>query len=203
MRGIPLFNFPAFQAAASALRAQGHEVVSPAELDVNAGFDPAKDTPETLSFYMRRDLPEVCACDGIAFLPGWGGSEGASNEEHVARMCGLRQFELRELDNGNWLMTARPDPKASGEPALPVLQEADKLVNGDRQKDYGSPSDDFLRTAGAINALYGTSFAACDVGKIMMIVKLSRSLQSPTKRDHYVDAAGYAQCAWRCIEDDK
>jgi hypothetical protein len=34
MQGYPEFNFPAFRAAADALRAQGHEVFSPAEKDI-------------------------------------------------------------------------------------------------------------------------------------------------------------------------
>jgi hypothetical protein len=33
MRGVPLFNFPAFDAAAAALRKLGHTVFNPAERD--------------------------------------------------------------------------------------------------------------------------------------------------------------------------
>lgn len=34
MRGLPKFGFPAFHAAAAKLRAEGHEVFSPAERDI-------------------------------------------------------------------------------------------------------------------------------------------------------------------------
>ena len=41
MTNIPLFNFPAFNAAAKHLRSQGHEVFNPAERDIerHAGVD--------------------------------------------------------------------------------------------------------------------------------------------------------------------
>lgn len=40
MRGLPLFNFPAFDAARDRLEALGIEVLSPADMDRAAGFDP-------------------------------------------------------------------------------------------------------------------------------------------------------------------
>lgn len=42
MTGYPEFNFPAFHAAAAVLRADGHEVWSPAEFDLTEGFDPRR-----------------------------------------------------------------------------------------------------------------------------------------------------------------
>ena len=41
-------------------------------------------------------------------------------------------------------------------------------------------------------------FNAQDIAKIMICVKLSRSVWSD-KRDHFVDMAGYAACGYECI----
>jgi len=40
MLGIPLYNFPLFDAVAARLRAMGWTVINPAELDRSEGFDP-------------------------------------------------------------------------------------------------------------------------------------------------------------------
>jgi nucleoside 2-deoxyribosyltransferase len=89
MRGYSEYNFPAFYAAAKRLREQGHEVWSPAENDVDQdGFNPKTDQPKTMSHYMARDLPQVCASDAVAMLNGWQDSEGARLEALVARKLG-------------------------------------------------------------------------------------------------------------------
>jgi len=85
MRGKPLFNFPAFDAAAKNLRAQGWAVFNPAEADRSRGFDPATDKAHDTAFYMGVDLPEVCKCDCVITLPGWEKSEGCDIEFTVAR----------------------------------------------------------------------------------------------------------------------
>ena len=46
MRGIPYYNFPAFDAARDRLRECGFSVVSPADLDRDVGFDPATLPPD-------------------------------------------------------------------------------------------------------------------------------------------------------------
>jgi len=90
MRGYPEYNFPAFHAAAAELRAQGHEVFSPAERDLNEdGFNPKTDEAKPLRYYMLFDLPAVLKSDAVAVLPGWEKSTGAKLEVHVARVCGI------------------------------------------------------------------------------------------------------------------
>lgn len=77
-----------------------------------------------------------------------------------------------------------------------VLQEAHRLVNGDRGEAYGHPLDDFGRTAGMLTHLLsdklkpGVSLNARDVAMMMVCVKLSRERNKP-KRDNRVDGAGY------------
>jgi hypothetical protein len=89
MTGLPLFNVPAFTEAAAALRAEGYEVVNPAELDL------ADTGPMEWADYIRRDLPELCKCNIIALLPGWEASRGAKLEFHVAAALDFEVIYLK------------------------------------------------------------------------------------------------------------
>lgn len=91
MTGKPEYNFPAFTAAAATLRKQGHEVTSPHEIDLEAGDNAATPLRPFIE-YMRRDLPALLTCDGVALLPGWTASRGARLEACVAHACGLKTF---------------------------------------------------------------------------------------------------------------
>lgn len=77
-----------------------------------------------------------------------------------------------------------------------ILDEAKRLVHGDRQKSYGSPWESFGRVAEAANALLHSKLArpltAQDIGLLMVLVKLVRQTYAP-KRDNLVDIAGYAE----------
>lgn len=81
MTGLPDLNFPAFHAAAAHLRAQGHTVINPAEIN--------PDTTAAWEDCMRRDIAELVTCDGIHLLPGWRVSRGARLEHHIATSLGL------------------------------------------------------------------------------------------------------------------
>jgi hypothetical protein len=98
MRNVPLFNFPAFHAAAAKLRKAGHEVWSPAERDEQEGFDPKTDTPQPFRHYMKHDLPAVLESDVIALLPGWEKSVGACLELVVAYIAGIPPFVVGPVD---------------------------------------------------------------------------------------------------------
>jgi hypothetical protein len=69
MTGLKDKNFPAFHAAAAALRTEGLEVVSPAE--INAGVE-----HEGWEACMRRDLAHLVTCHAIYLLHGWARSRG-------------------------------------------------------------------------------------------------------------------------------
>jgi len=86
MSGLPEHNFPAFHAHAQLLRAAGHDVVNPADLNP----DPGKSWEECL----RTDLRELCSCEAIALMPGWERSKGANLELHVAHRLGLEVIHL-------------------------------------------------------------------------------------------------------------
>lgn len=81
MTGLKDLNFPAFHAEAARLRALGHEVVNPAEINV----DPEKGWVEC----MRADIRELVTCEAIQMLPGWEHSRGARLEHHIATALGL------------------------------------------------------------------------------------------------------------------
>lgn len=108
MRGLKLFNFPAFDAAAADLRSQGVEVISPADLDRQSGFDPVslpedwdwRTLPEhfSLDAAMKRDLEALGQVDAIHMLPGWQQSKGATAERAVAIWRGLAVFEYQPVN---------------------------------------------------------------------------------------------------------
>lgn len=103
MRGIPFFNFPAFNAATAELRKQGHFVFNPAERDIerhngtdisagNATGD-ENQAAKTHGFDLRTALYEdskfICLeADAIAMLPGWENSKGATAERALAIALG-------------------------------------------------------------------------------------------------------------------
>lgn len=101
MRGKPEFNFPAFRDAARQLRSLGHEVFSPAEADERRhGADFATGTTgdhkeiESKGFdlgtALAEDLSWICEeADGIAMLPEWETSKGATAEFFTAVALGL------------------------------------------------------------------------------------------------------------------
>jgi hypothetical protein len=81
-----------------------------------------------------------------------------------------------------------------------ILQEAQRLVHGDRQADYGHPLDDFSRTAKMWSAILGFPVSAEQVGLCMCAVKIGRQCNRP-KRDNMTDLAGYAATVQMCQEE--
>jgi len=87
MTGLPDLNFPAFRDAAARLRALGHHVVNPAELNIGV---------TDWATCMKTDIRHLVECDSIALLPGWEKSRGASLEQHIAQSLGLGVMHLSE-----------------------------------------------------------------------------------------------------------
>lgn len=81
-----------------------------------------------------------------------------------------------------------------------ILNEAAELIVGQRQQDYGTPQDNFERMAKLItiiieeNLRTNTPISARQAADIMIVTKVARTVNSPT-RDSYVDIAGYAGIA--------
>lgn len=87
MTGYPEHNFPAFRAAAQTLAAAGYEVTDPSTLGEHEDWAWAD--------YLKRDLPEMLKCDGIAVLFGWHKSKGARLEIDVAETLGMPYWAVQ------------------------------------------------------------------------------------------------------------
>jgi Domain of unknown function (DUF4406) len=106
MKGIPEFGFPAFREAAEWLRGEHYieEVFSPAEYDLERGFDPLK-SEEEQGFNLRETLLEdltwiIRNADAVILLPGWGDSKGVRAEARTADAIGIPVYEYEEMRRG-------------------------------------------------------------------------------------------------------
>ena len=99
MTGYENHNFPAFNAAADCLRAEGLEVVNPADHDL---IEDAQ-----WGDYMRYDIAQLAQCESIALLPGWDKSKGATLEVHIAKALGMT---VRYLEGAEATPPAPPAP---------------------------------------------------------------------------------------------
>lgn len=110
MRTEPHLNFPLFLWAALSLRMRGHEVVSPAELDVVEGrveWDLARmtlnapcvvdNTPDRAAV-LQRAVSAALSCEGMALLPGWEKSHGCSVEIASVLDYGAPSYRFFLLD---------------------------------------------------------------------------------------------------------
>lgn len=74
-----------------------------------------------------------------------------------------------------------------------ILYEADKLTNGDRQKDYGHPADDFSKVAAMTKPIVDSDLHPVLKHALYMAqVKIARLLNTPDHLDSIIDLAGYA-----------
>lgn len=179
MTGLPNFNEAEFAKYAEKYRAQGFKVISPPELDAGDYHNPGG-----YRYYLSRDIKAIFDnnVSRIYLLPGWQNSKGARLEHHIATLCEIPLFDAE-----------------SGEPySETILQEAQRLVHGDRGEQYGHPIFDLTRMAdiGTANIRHklrpGVRLEAEDAARMMIGTKLSRETFMP-KRDNRVDTAGYAE----------
>ena len=101
----------------------------------------------------------------------------------VYRVCAMEELRINV-----------PEPRKS------ILIEAEGLVHGDRNADYGHPLDDFKRTAKIWGAILGIEVTPEQVGLCMCGVKISRECNK-SKRDNMVDLAGYAETVAWCKDE--
>jgi hypothetical protein len=94
MSGLPQSNVPMFNRVATSLRAQGFDVVSPAELDAVED----RKSKKTWGDFLSRDVKVLAdgGITGIIFLPGWEDSDGARLE---ATLGLLKKFSFMRWDD--------------------------------------------------------------------------------------------------------
>ena len=79
--------------------------------------------------------------------------------------------------------------------SMTVLEEAQSLIYGDREKDYGKTSDNFKDIAKGWEVIAKTTITPEQVGLMMAWLKICRANKDNCeKRDSLIDLAGYAGC---------
>lgn len=108
----------------------------------------------------------------------------------------IRCFNPRHVAAAIRTIAKWKDEGAGGEDGASetILQEAQRLVHGDRGADYGHPIEDFTRTGRIWGAVLGLDrdVTPNEVALCMVGVKMSREVNAP-KRDNRVDGAGYME----------
>ena len=213
MQGIEDRNRPAFDTAAALLRKETEypwDVINPAEF-----FGGATHLPRTE--YLREAARFIAGAGAVVLLSGWQDSPGVAFELDLADGLGIPAFEFKDyfhhvtqglplpepvtrthsVSNGPLDMPAEIPPRAD------VLHEAADLITGDRNAQYGPPTQDFQRSADAMTAMgyranLDQPIRPNDVAILVALVKISRLQHSPEKRDNWTDLAGYAGCGYEC-----
>lgn len=210
MRGKPDHNRETFLAVETALR---HQFKDDAVLNPSRNFE-GKQTLSVIQ-YMERDLQQVIEADEVVLLPGWETSEGARREIELAKWLD-KHFTLAlpaDLGDGWDFVFLTEPPQIDPSPRADALDEAKSLITGDRNNQYGPPTQDFKRTAAMANG-FGFRVVKHDDGDpepleahhvaiFMMLLKTSRLAWTPAKRDSWVDDAGYAGCGYECAVEEE
>lgn len=81
------------------------------------------------------------------------------------------------------------------------LEEAARIIAGDRDKQYGGPEDNFTRIAKIWSVILGIEITAEDVAMMMVGVKVARyANKSGFQPDTWIDIAGYGACGYEVGE---
>lgn len=200
MSHVPEFNFPKFFEVDAWLQSLQHQPINPAAHDLEtypnmrswpgyAAGDPALCPEFDLRSALEWDMEQILRhSDAILVLDGWTQSKGARLEVVCALAIHLPIYDER-------LKEIHPSIIIDLERKETILEEAARLVDGDRQAAYGHPLDDYTRTAKIWGAILGTEVTPEKALLCMIGVKISREAHKP-KRDNRVDGCGY----WRCLD---
>ena len=73
-----------------------------------------------------------------------------------------------------------------------ILDEANRLTHGDRDKNYGTPYINHKRIADIWEVILGFEITPSQVALCMAGVKIARLVESPDHLDSFIDLAAYA-----------
>lgn len=76
-----------------------------------------------------------------------------------------------------------------------ILETAISTVCVDREKQYGSPENNFRQIAEFWSNYLQWKIDSHDVAVMMALLKIARISSGQKKADNYIDLAGYAACA--------
>lgn len=77
---------------------------------------------------------------------------------------------------------------------MSYIEEAKKIIHGERNEDYGPMKEQFNKTAIMWSVILNQNVTAHQVCLCMMALKLNREAFK-TKPDNLIDAIGYAEIA--------
>ena len=98
MRGLPDFNYPAFNEYAAIFRRNGWYVENPAEIGAVYGSpEDINADPALLAAVMAAEIHALETCDVILLLDGWQKSVGAKKELAAAIAAGLEIRLVRDV----------------------------------------------------------------------------------------------------------
>lgn len=75
-----------------------------------------------------------------------------------------------------------------------ILDEAARIVTGERQNQYGKAEDSFALIGGLWSDYLGVYISPRDVALMMILLKVAREKGGKGKADNWIDIAGYAAC---------
>ena len=89
------------------------------------------------------------------------------------------------------------DDQGTTAPRVDALRQAAQLIAGDRDAQYGGPSENYDRIAKIWSVIFGIPVTTEDVAMAMVGVKVARyAAHSGFQADTWIDIAGYAGCGF-------
>lgn len=76
------------------------------------------------------------------------------------------------------------------------LRRACEIVNGQRERSYGTPEDNFKVIAEMWSGYLNVDISSVDVAMMMSILKIARIRGGNYTEDSFIDLAGYAACGY-------
>jgi len=81
-----------------------------------------------------------------------------------------------------------------------ILEDASRLISGDREAAYGAPAENFERVAAGWRVILGADVTPSQVALCLAWLKTARLVNTPTHEDSFVDMAAYAALAGELAE---
>lgn len=106
------------------------------------------------------------------------------NEEDIDAVFKERENLRKKIED----MMSVPSERAA------VLREAEKMVCGHREQDYGNPEDNFIVISQLWTIYTGRELVPLDVAIMMCLMNIGRITTGTATRDSFVDAIGYLAC---------